>query len=77
MHNKKYNSNQHELDGQTLISNFSPIVQLIDLYVEHFDPTYSAEELSLYHQGGQLIPWCANRTLTCRTVIFITPGLSG
>ena len=52
------------------------MVQLIDLYAEHFDPTYSAEELSLYHQGGTVDPLVRKYLellKSCRTVIFITP----
>ena len=50
--------------------------QLIDLYTEHFDPTYSAEELSLYHQGGTVDPLVRKYLellKSRRTVIFITP----
>lgn len=50
--------------------------QLIDLYAEHFDPTYSAEELSLYHQGGTVDPLVRKYLAllkSCQTVIFITP----
>lgn len=50
--------------------------QLIDLYGEHFNPVYSSEELSLYHQGGTVDPLVKKYMEFLRqsqTVIFITP----
>ncbi|MCD7120051.1 NAD(P)H-dependent oxidoreductase [Limosilactobacillus agrestis] len=50
--------------------------QLIDLYAEHFNPTYSAKELSLYHAGGTTDPLVRKYLAllkSCQTVIFIMP----
>ncbi|MCD7130239.1 NAD(P)H-dependent oxidoreductase [Limosilactobacillus agrestis] len=48
----------------------------IDLYYDDFNPTYSAKELSLYHDGGTTDPLVSkylSLLKKCQTVIFITP----
>lgn len=61
---------------QSNLRNRNLTYQTIDLYGEHFDPTYSIEELSLYHQGGTVDPMVEKYLellKECHTVIFITP----
>lgn len=61
---------------QRNLKNHSVDYQIIDLYAEHFDPTYSAKELSLYHDGetvDQLVRNYLKLLKESQTVIFITP----
>lgn len=49
---------------------------VIDLYADHFDPTYSAHELSLYHDGKMddpLVEKYLGLFHPASSVIFITP----
>lgn len=49
---------------------------VIDLYADHFDPTYSAHELSLYHDGktdDPLVEKYLGLFHQASSVIFITP----
>ena len=58
------------------LQNAQQQYELIDLYADHFNPVYSAEELRLYHQGGTTDPLVTKYLTLCRrasTVIFITP----
>lgn len=61
---------------QTNLRNRHLDYQIIDLYKDHFNPIYSAEELSLYHQGGTIDPLVKKYMglmKEAQTVIFITP----
>ncbi|MGN1284650.1 MAG: NAD(P)H-dependent oxidoreductase [Candidatus Limosilactobacillus intestinavium] len=61
---------------QTNLKNRHLDYRIIDLYGDHFNPTYSAEELSLYHQGGTVDPLVQRYIELLKetqTVIFITP----
>lgn len=64
---------------QTIVTNLNGHgrpAHVIDLYAEHFDPTYDAEELQLFHTGGTHDPNVIEYLDLLRaadTVIFITP----
>lgn len=50
--------------------------RIIDLYAEDFDPVYSKEELTLYHEGGTVDPLVKKYLALLKgadTIIFITP----
>lgn len=52
------------------------IPEVIDLYAEHFNPAYDAEELRLFHKGGTHDPLVTKYLQMLRDadgIIFVTP----